>query len=249
MNLLLDQKIKEFKKAIDIYHKNIFYNKFGIVVSIAVILLQVVTVYNLYMLFDSAIDLSFNGLLLSFFLAYVITDFLNGLIHMYMDNNTYYDSFFGPFIAAFHLHHKQPLYKKQNPIKIYFFESGAKLWLPFYLLLVIYMQNYVDLPFGIIFFLVNIGILSSVAEVSHYWCHNANNSNVVISFLQKYRILLSKNHHKHHHVSDNINYAFLNGMTDSLINIIAFYLYKGYKNYADLHVLAYKGLQTNNRIV
>ena len=54
-------------------------------------------------------------------------------------------------------------------------------------------------------------------------------------------------HHKHHHLSDNINYAFLNGITDPILNKIALYLYNGYKNNADLHVLAYRGLQTSNR--
>ena len=53
------------------------------------------------------------------------------------------------------------------------------------------------------------------------------------------RILLSKKHHMKHHLKDNTNYAFLNGMTDFSINIIAKHLYNGYKNNSDLHVLAY----------
>ena len=50
-----------------------------------------------------------------------------------------------------------------------------------------------------------------------------------------------------HHVSDNKNYSFLNGISDPLINCIAYALYDGYKNNADKHAKSYMGAQTNNR--
>ena len=78
--------------------------------------------------------------------------------------------------------------------------------------------------------LVSFGILSSVAELSHYWCDSAK-TNAFISFLQKYRILLSLKHHRHHHIQDNRNYAFLNGASDPLLNIIAHTLIKENTNY------------------
>jgi hypothetical protein len=46
------------------------------------------------------------GWVLVFALAYLLTDLLNGLIHLYMDNNDNYRSVIGPFVAAFHVHHK-----------------------------------------------------------------------------------------------------------------------------------------------
>ena len=61
----------------------------------------------------------------------------------------------------------------------------------------------------------------------------------MIAWLQSKRILLYKPYHLQHHRDDNIQYAFLNGMTDSLLNIIARYCFKGYKNHADLHVSLY----------
>ena len=52
--------------------------------------------------------------------------------------------------------------------------------------------------------------------------------------------------HKIHHTQDNINYTFLNGCTDFIVNYFAIKYFNGYKNNIDLHYLKYKG-QTSNR--
>lgn len=241
----LDVKIQEFNAAMDRYHQNSYYSKFGLFVATLVIIFQFLSVINLYSVaLIAKIDPLY--LFLSFFIAYFITDFINGIIHLLMDNNTHYKSIIGPLIAAFHMHHKQPLYKNRHPIKIYFYESGAKVWLPIYLLMLLCAQIKLNMPFYLHFILVTFGILSSVAEVSHYWCHNSYSASKLVKILQKYNILLSPKHHKHHHMQDNMHYAFLNGMTDPLINLIAQWFFKGYKNNADLHAKAHI-LQTSNR--
>jgi uncharacterized membrane protein YecN with MAPEG domain len=245
---MLEKKIEEFKVAIEKYHHHGVYQWVGRVASVFVIVLQLTTAYCFFQNHDGCADpVHYFFLIPVFFVAYVITDFINGLIHMYMDNNTDYDSYVGPFVAAFHMHHKNPDYKNKNAIRVYFDESGAKLWLPFYLIVVVFVELKFNVLIYFNFLCLCFGILSSFAEVSHYWCHNATNKNRVIGFFQKWGVLLSKKHHTHHHVSDNVNYAFLNGVTDPLINKIAGYLYQGYKNNADQHVLAYQGLQTLNR--
>jgi hypothetical protein len=177
--------------------------------------------------------------MIAFIGAYIVTDFVNGLVHMYMDNNTNYTSWVGPFVSAFHLHHSKPIYAKRHPIKVYFYESGTKFWLLAYLLVLAIFQKKLCLYYGLEFGLVCFGILSSVAEVSHYWCHNATRKNKIIRILQKYRILLSKQHHAAHHMSDNTHYAFLNGITDPLLNVISKHCYDGYKNHSDKHTAAY----------
>jgi uncharacterized protein YccT (UPF0319 family) len=54
-------------------------------------------------------------------------------------------------------------------------------------------------------------------------------------------VLLSRNHHKKHHQNDNQNYAFLNGMSDPILNVVADILYAdGYKNQSDLHFETYE---------
>lgn len=241
---MLENKINDFKIAMDTYNDRAIYNKFGIGISIAIVSMQLTSAVNLLAHF--CVDYSL-GVVTGLFLAYMMADLLSGLTHMYMDNNTNYTSIVGPFIAAFHMHHKQPNYKRKNPLIVYFMESGTKFWLVFYLGIVIYLQYTIDLPLYLNIFLVALGIFSSLAEVSHYWCHNAGENNLIVRRLQKCRILLSKKHHWYHHNQDNTNYAFLNGMTDPIINITARYLYSGYKKNSDVHVLAYEGKQTSNR--
>lgn len=234
---MFDHKTLEFKIAMDKYNKHYIYNKFGLLISSLVVSMQILCIYDLS--YNINVDISIIAVCIILINSYILTDFINGIIHMYMDNNTNYKSIFGPFIAAFHIHHQQLSYKQKNPFLVYFAESGSKFWLAAYLIILIYLQNKIDINFYINLLLVTIGIFSSFAELSHYWCHNASIDNKTILQLQKARILLSKTHHAKHHTKDNINYAFLNGITDPIINIIAKYLYKGYKNNSDLHVLAY----------
>jgi len=54
-------------------------------------------------------------------------------------------------------------------------------------------------------------------------------------------------HHKEHHAKDNVGYAFLNGMSDVLIDKIANKLYAGYQQHTDRHFENYKGLGRGNR--
>jgi hypothetical protein len=172
-------------------------------------------------------------------IAYIATDFINGLVHMIVDNTNHFTSAVGPFIAAFHLHHYKLKYKEAHAFKIYFYESGHKFWLVVYLLLLIFAQKVLPLSPHVNLGLVLLGIFSSIAEVSHYWCHKQKGNHRMITVLQKYNLLLSFQHHRLHHTHDNINYAFLNGMTDPLLNIIARCCYKGYKNHSDKYVQAY----------
>jgi hypothetical protein len=230
----LNLKILEFSQAIEKYHKNPIYNRLQKLVSLLIITSQALTLVAPYKVYDGT---SFITVFCIFILAYITTDFINGLAHMYMDNNTNYMCVAGPLIAAFHLHHAKPQYNTRPALKIYFHESGSKFWLLGYLFLLIWLQKSNALPYTLNVGLVFIGILSSLAEVSHYWCHNSQNKLIII--LQKYRVLLSKQHHMSHHRLDNTHYAFLNGISDPLINLISHYYYQGYKNHADKHTAAY----------
>jgi hypothetical protein len=177
--------------------------------------------------------------------AYLVTDFVNGLVHMYMDNNDRYKSWVGPLIANFHLHHKTPLYKKHNLLAVYFTESGSKIWLVGYLGLVVLLSASTALDPLLLSILTYVGILSSVAEVSHYLCHTSTSS--ISRFLASCGLLLSKRHHAKHHLQDNCGYAFLNGVTDPLLNLIAARLCDGYKQKTDLHYARYSGADGADR--
>jgi sterol desaturase/sphingolipid hydroxylase (fatty acid hydroxylase superfamily) len=161
-----------------------------------------------------------------------------------MDNNDNDNSFFGPLIAKFHLHHKKPIYKKKNIFIVYFNESGSKIWLALIQIIFIFLivTNSINNTFAVIF--VFFSFLSSLAEISHYLCHVSKSK--IFIFLGKLRIVLNKKHHGKHHLEDNKNYAFLNGVSDPIINYIAKKLFLSYKETTDKHYLLYGKQQIKN---
>ena len=223
-------------------HKYDSHNRYKLIYKIVSALNVSLQIILLFIIFS--LEMSWYLYLIGLFIAYFLTDFINGLVHMYMDNNDNYNSIWGPFIASFHLHHKTQMYKNANIFIIYFNESGAKFWLVPYLLIVLLFWALEINSFVLLIF-IYIGILSSVAEVSHFLCHNSNSN--FIKKLQKYRILLPLSHHKNHHKYDNQSYAFLNGTSDFIIDKIAKKLYRGYKNGSDEHFEKYDGSGTENR--
>lgn len=232
----LAQKIKEYQIAMEKYKNINYYARLEFFFSIIIIALQLITTIQLVQQYNS---INIFAIFITLFFSYFLTDFINGFAHMIVDNNDHYTSIVGPFVAAFHLHHIKLTYEKKHPLKIYFDESGHKIWLVFYLIILFIIQNVTHLNFYLNLCLVSIGVLSSVAELSHFWCHNKKQTNRLIRLLQKYHLLLSMKHHKLHHQQDNINYAFLNGMSDPILNIIAKYFFLGYKNFSDKHVKIY----------
>jgi len=236
----LTHKQKEFNAAMELYHSRKIYKLITTIVSVANTILQI---YLLSRLWLKPIGMLWQ--LIALLTAYVVTDFVNGLVHMYMDNNDNYDSLAGPLIANFHLHHKTPQYRRDYLPAIYFKESGSKIWLVGYLLAVVTGQAQYSLNPVALHILVYIGILSSVAEVSHYLCHSSTSRPVL--FLEGIGVLLSKKRHAVHHTADNTNYTFLNGFTDPLVNLIARICCKGYKQGSDQHFAHYTGANSGNR--
>lgn len=243
----MSTQLIDFQNAMLKYENNPFYARFSIGVAVVVLLCQLISVWNCL---HSSMHLGLLRIVIIWIAAYIATDFINGLVHLYMDNNTHYTSIVGPLIAAFHLHHLKLKYTVRHPILVYFYESGYKIWLAFYLILLCGLQYHHLIQASLSLFLVLFGILSSFAEVSHYWCHHATKRQVFIKRLQQTRILLSKPHHRIHHQYDNTHYAFLNGVTDPVINFIARRWFRGYKHHADKHVEAYLtlfGITTSRR--
>ena len=236
----LEVKQRQFNAAMERYENVGIYKAIGKIVSALNISLQF---YLLYLVLPLSIGLPLQ--ILSFGAAYLAADFINGLVHLYMDANDDYDSPAGPLIAAFHLHHRTPLYQKRNILLVYFNESGSKIWLVGYLLLATILIRTTYIHPVISYMLLYTGILSSVAEVSHYCCHVTDSK--ITRYLSNLGLFLSKKHHGRHHVADNVNYAFLNGFADPLLNVIARKYSRGYKNTTDKHYAAYTGGGTANR--
>lgn len=180
---------------------------------------------------------------LALVVAFVLADFLSGIVHLLMDGNQAYESAFGPLIANFHLHHKTPRYTRRPLWLVYFKESGSKIWLVPFLIAVVVSQGFVPTPLWLV--LVYTGILSSVAEVSHYLCHTSNSRATMV--LGSMGLLLSKRHHDPHHRLDNTRYAFLNGMTDGGVDWIARRWFPGYKFGTDLDYAQYRSPSSEDR--
>jgi sterol desaturase/sphingolipid hydroxylase (fatty acid hydroxylase superfamily) len=240
LNLLAKQK--QFNDAMALYNSHRKYKLFGNVVSVANVTLQIYLFYRL-----GNYPIGFAWQLLSLVAAWVIADFVNGLVHMYMDDNDSYESIWGPLVANFHLHHKHPQYTKNNLLLVYFNETGSKIWLIGYLFAVALLFKIHDVEPVVLTILIYVGIFSSLAEVSHYLCHSSNSREA--KFLASVGILLTKRHHASHHLQDNINYAFLNGLTDPLLNLIAAKFCKGYKQNTDLHFAKYVVAESEKRLL
>lgn len=223
-------KIQQFNEAIARYEGHRRYQVFGLLVatSIAVseaILACMVVVHP----FDLGI------FLVVAVVAYLAADFVNGMVHLWMDNDDDYASLAGPLVAQFHLHHRTPRYRRRPLIAVYFLEGGSKVWLA--LLLVAVVAGLSRLPTWLVQFFACFGVFSSLAEVSHYLCHTSNSK--VAGFLGKIRILLPKHHLELHHRQDNRSYCFLNGLCDPVIDWIAARFFRGYKQSTDLHYAQY----------
>lgn len=228
----LAEKQRQFNAAMERYNKRGGYRLFGMAVSVANVSLQLWLLWRIWPLSIGA-----AGQVVAVVIAWLLADFVNGLVHMYMDNNDRYDSLAGPLIANFHLHHKTPRYTPRSLPVVYFVESGSKVWLvPCLAAVAMLVEVAADRPF-LLHVLVYGGVFSSLAEVSHYLCHTSTSP--LAMFLGNKNILLSKRRHAVHHMKDNVGYAFLSGITDPIINPIAARFYHGYKKNTDLHYATY----------
>jgi len=238
MSLKLRQK--QFNAAMALYEGKKRYVLIGRLVSITNISLQIYTLFCAFLL-----TIGFVRQIIAVVAAYLITDFVNGLVHLYMDHNDRYESWAGPLIANFHLHHRTPRYQENNIFVVYFNETGSKVWMVFYLAAVAALFQIPGINPVLLYTLTYIGILSSVAELSHFLAHNSTSA--VVKFLARIKVLLPKRQHATHHLQDNISYTFLNGATDPLVDFIARRYFPGYKNNTDLHYAKYSGVNLPRR--
>lgn len=229
----LAERQRQFNRAMAKYCGSKRYQLFGMGVALANVSLQCWLLWQILPL-----EIGVGGQIGAVLCAWLLADFVNGLVHMYMDSNDRYESIDGPLIANFHLHHKTPRYQVKPLVVVYFVESGSKVWLVPVLLLIALASRYATLYPLFFHVLVYFGVASSLAEVSHYLCHTSTSG--VVQLLARCRILLPKRHHAGHHLNDNRQYAFLNGVSDPLLNMLAARLCRGYKAHTDLHYAQYQ---------
>ena len=228
----LELKQDQFNAAMQLYEGKKSYKLLGRLVAIVNICLQIYTLTRVLTL-----AIGFQWQIASVIAAYLITDFVNGFVHLYMDANANYDSLAGPLIANFHLHHRTPRYEDNNLLVVYFNETGSKIWLIFYLAAIAVLLELPNTNRAFLWTLTYVGIPSSLAEVSHYLCHNSDST--LVAWLTRIKLLLPQREHARHHREDNVSYTFLNGMTNPLVDFIAKIFFTGYRNGTDLHYAKY----------
>jgi hypothetical protein len=236
----IEEKQRQFNAAMERYETRRVYKYTGLAVAMVNVGMQPVM---LWAMLRHPVSPLLHAT--AFVAAYALADLVNGFIHMLLDNSDDYTSFSGPFVAAFHLHHRTPVYRKRNVLLVYFFESGSKVWLAFYTIAAMALIRFGLIPPFAAIMLFYFSVLSCLAEVSHYYCHTS--ASIVPQLLANAWLLLPKRYHARHHTADNTRYAFLNGMSDSVLNVIARLFFKGYKTTTDLHYAAYTGKGTENR--
>ena len=124
---LVSEKQRQYNAAMEKYDKIPVYVWIGRVVSFVNVGGQAVLGVLVF-----HISIGFVRQVLAFATAFILADFVNGLVHMYMDNADDYLSPVGPLIAAFHLHHRTPAYKIKPLAAVYYHEFGSKIWLAFF---------------------------------------------------------------------------------------------------------------------
>lgn len=226
-------KRAQFNAAMGLYESRRRYKLFGHAVAAANVSLQALLLYR-----ASAHSIGAARQLLVFAAAYLAADFVNGLVHMHTDCMDDYEAPWGPLIANFHLHHKRPRYQDHPLPVVYFNESGSKVWLVPWLAAAALLSYAPGVSPALTWGLAYFGVLSSVAEVSHYLAHNSTSRAALL--LGRARLLLDKRLHARHHLEDNVSYAFLNAVTDPLVDLAAKRFYPGYKRGTDLHYADYE---------
>lgn len=76
-------------------------------------------------------------------------------------------------------------------------------------------------------FFISLGISLCIAQIPHYYSHHRDNTPRIISFLQKYKIILSPASHDNHHYGNGLfdrDFCVLSGWNNFWLNPIAKYL-------------------------
>lgn len=240
MTAPLTEKQTQFNAAMARYERHWVFRRTKDAVAVVVVGLQATMLVFLSSLPIGPVEHA--AVLVS---AYALADFVNGWVHLYMDNSENYASTMGPFFASFHLHHRTPKYRRRPLIVVYCAEAGSKLWLAGAEIPITAAIWFGFVPPWLAYLMFYFAVLSCVAEVSHYLCHVPQTQ--LTRWLGRLRLIMPARYHARHHREDNVQYAFLNGMSDPVLDWIARRWYPGYKTTTDTHYAHYSGGDTSNR--
>ena len=149
----------------------------------------------------------------------IISDFLSGLVHIYLDNSkiTYSGKLNDFFKIGFQVHHLYPLYQWTTHKH---FQPHYEANTVFFLTIILSIINIFTYNSLIICYILYLTIL---LQINHYWSHAIivkKKVPVIVNFLQEYGILLHYKKHMKHHSNYDTGFSFLNGWSDPIFNYI-----------------------------
>lgn len=151
--------------------------------------------------------------------AAYFSDFISGLVHIYLDNSkvNYSETINDFYKIGFQVHHLYPNFQWSCHKE---FQPHYEANTIFVLNIVISIINVLTVNLTILHFTL---YLTLIMQMNHYWCHSIITKKhvpYIIHKLQDIGILLSyKTHSTHHKTYDN-NFCLLTGWNDKLFNYI-----------------------------
>jgi len=142
-----------------------------------------------------------------------ISDFVSGLLHIFLDDYKGENPYIKPHALGFQNHHKNPKEFTERPIFTVFTETGQSVLL----------FNILNSYFLSFYFLIFTGLIN-IVQLSHYQAHCINHNTFskpvsdVFIFLQKYGLILSTDSHSKHHQTYDNNFCILTGWANPLLN-------------------------------
>lgn len=160
-------------------------------------------------------------------LGYLSADFVSGMVHWFCDTWGSPEWFVvGPlFIRTFREHHVDPLSITRHD----FVETNGANCMGVMPVLVpaVFFQVDPSVPWrvGMGAFLAMFSLCIPFTSQAHKWAHmDEDKVPMVVGWLQRVGLLLSKDHHEEHHVAPFIkNYCITTGLCDHLLERVSFF--------------------------
>jgi hypothetical protein len=204
-----------------IKYNNSNYSKYKIYWGISVFCILLLCLKNLIVHFN----------LINFLFFYIGGDLMSSVWHIFMDNCTYYSiPFFGTSIADFQLHHRYIHYKKYNLFYNLLIEIADNRFISILLIIFYSLEINKIISVKTLYLFTSMMAGYILSDFTHYFCHERQRAPKIIKLMQDYNIILSPEHHKIHHIGDNINYGALTGHTDIITNFIVKNIFSYKKN-------------------
>lgn len=174
---------------------------------------------NIPFIYDLVINYSLFENVYIFLFASIISDFISGLVHIYLDNSkvNYIETINDYFKIGFQIHHLFPNFQWTCYNKFQPHYEANTIFFSNILISLINVFTYNSL---VVYYVL---YLTLIMQMNHYWCHALITKKPVpyiVYKLQDFGLLLYyKKHAKHHSTYDN-SFCLLSGCCDPIFDYL-----------------------------